>query len=538
MILITTCARIIISIMSLIYGNVITIAMQLLQTHYAIYMNELSKMSNTKGADLKEIKHIESLRREELSSRLSDARPLSLAEFSAENQRQLKSNHYLERQTRFESSARSYPRRIPVSLARTKGVYVRDTEGNTYIDCLAGAGSLALGHNHPEIHDALRQHLDDDAPLLTLDLTTPAKDQFTSRLFKALPTEFSRHARIQFCSPSGADAVEAAIKLVKTATGRQTILAFSGAYHGMTHATLGITGNLSARTPITNLMPGVQFLPFPYQYRCPFGLEGEASVTANLHYIEHLLQDPESGVLPPAAIIVEAIQGEGGVIPAPARWLQGLREITARHGIPLIMDEVQSGIGRTGNMFAFEHSDIVPDVVVISKAIGGGLPLSVIVYKEELDQWTAGAHAGTFRGNQLAMTAGTVTLNYIHEHQLVQQAANMGMRLMQHLTHIQQDCEFVGDVRGRGLMIGVEIIDTTQTGSSRRPPTFSELASDIQQHCLRNGLILESGGRHGSTLRFLPPLIISAEEIDKVAEIFNTSIQQAVTNLGLRRYTV
>lgn len=487
---------------------------------------------------MKEIKHIESLWREESSSRLSDTHPLSLTEFSTEKQRSLKSNHYLERQARFESSARTYPRRIPVSLARTKGIYVRDTEGNTYIDCLAGAGSLALGHNHPTIHEALRQHLDHDAPLLTLDLTTPVKDRFTSRLFKALPAAFSRHARVQFCSPSGADAVEAAIKLVKTATGRQSILAFSGAYHGMTHATLGMTGNLSARAPIANLMPGVQFLPFPYEYRCPFGLEGEASITANLHYIEQLLQDPESGVLPPAAIIVEAIQGEGGVIPAPTRWLQGLRKITAHHGIPLIMDEVQSGIGRTGSMFAFEHSDIVPDVVVISKAIGGGLPLSVIVYKEELDQWTAGAHAGTFRGNQLAMTAGTTTLDYIHEHQLDQHAAAMGQRLIQHLTNIQQDCEFIGDVRGRGLMIGVEFIDATQTGSSKTPPTFSDLASEIQQQCLRSGLILESGGRHGSTLRFLPPLIINAEEIDKVAEIFSTSVRQAVANLDLRRHTV
>lgn len=448
---------------------------------------------------------------------------------------ELKSNAALDRQAKFESNARSYPRRIPISIARAKGIYLEDTNGNIFIDCLAGAGSLTLGHNHPIIQQAMREHIDQDLPLLTLDITSPAKDQFIVDLFKLLPEPFAKDAKIHFCSPSGADAIEAAIKLVKTATGRQTIWSFSGAYHGMTHGALSVSGSQSTKAPISNLMPGVQILPFPYMYRCPFGLEGKASIQANLHYIKQLLTDPESGVLPPAAVVVEAIQGEGGAIPAPVEWLKGLRKITNDHDIPLILDEVQSGVGRSGKMFAYEYAGIVPDVITLSKAIGGGLPLSVMVYRKSLDQWSAAAHTGTFRGNQLAMTGGSKTLQFVMEERLDQHAAIMGDRLKTHLEGIQKNCAYIGDVRGYGLMLGVEIVDPRPTASALNapPPCFPELASAIQQQCLLNGLILETGGRHDSTLRFLPPLIINEEEIDLVADIFDRSIQQAITQLKL-----
>ena len=455
-------------------------------------------------------------------------KPLNLDCFINQKNISLEHNDYLERQNRLESNARSYPRRIPLSIARAKGIYIEDTKGNIFIDCLAGAGSLALGHNHPAIHQALKKHLSQDAPLLTLDLSTPTKDEFVSHLFDILPDRFSQQARVQFCSPSGADAVEAAIKLAKTATGRRSILAFSGAYHGMTQGTLSLMGNLSAKSPISNLMAEVQFLPFPYLYRCPFGLSGEASIDANLHYIDNLLSDPESGITAPAAVIVEAIQGEGGVIPAPNRWLQGLRTLTQAHDIPLIMDEVQSGIGRTGKMFAFEHAGITPDIIVISKAIGGGLPLSVLVYKESLDTWQPGAHAGTFRGNQLAMAAGSATLECIQGQRLDLYAQSMGQRLANHLRGIQKNHAHLGNVRGRGLMLGVEIINPRIRQAKQAPPTFPELAAKIQQQCLYKGLILEVGGRHGSTLRFLPPLIASETEIDTIAAIFQQAVKAAI----------
>ncbi|HWK51268.1 MAG TPA: diaminobutyrate--2-oxoglutarate transaminase family protein, partial [Steroidobacter sp.] len=324
------------------------------------------------------------------------------------------SNVLLARQERQESNARSYPRRIPLALKRARGIHVEDVEGRVFIDCLAGAGTLALGHNHPVVIEAIRSVLDSEVPLHTLDLTTPIKDQFVQDLFGFLPPAFASQAKIQFTGPTGTDGVEAALKLVRTATGRSTVLAFQGGYHGMSQGSLALMGNLKAKTPLGALLShGVQFLPFPYDYRCPFGLGGETGVSVNLNYLSNLVNDPEGGVQPPAAVIVEAVQGEGGVIPAANTWLRGLREITQQAGIPLIIDEVQTGFGRTGRRFAFEHAEIVPDVIVLSKAIGGSLPLSVMLYRDALDVWQPGAHAGTFRGNQMAMAAGSAVIRYI-----------------------------------------------------------------------------------------------------------------------------
>lgn len=458
--------------------------------------------------------------------------PLSLSYFYHQAPIVLLNNEYLNRQQTTESNARSYPRRFPLAINRAKGIFIEDTSGQLFIDCLAGAGTLALGHNHPAIHEALKAHLDSMAPLHTLDITTPVKDAFVQKLFAALPENFAKNAKVQFCGPTGADAVEAALKLAKTATGRRSILAFTGAYHGMTHATLGIMGDVSVKAPIPNLMSEVQFMPFPYAYRCPMGLHGDQSVQSNLHYIENMLNDSHSGVLPPAAVIVEAIQGEGGAIPAPRAWLKGLRRITKEHGIPLIMDEVQCGMGRSGKMFAFEHAEIEPDVLVISKAIGGGLPLSVIVYKSELDTWTPGAHTGTFRGNQMAMIAGQVVLETIEQQNLCAHAEKMGALLSHHLRELQAECPYIGDVRGRGLMLGVEIVDTRGNDRLQHPfPTFKQLTSNIQRKCLENGLIIESGGRNDSTLRFLPPLNISEEEMNAVSEIFKRSVYEAIEQL-------
>lgn len=324
----------------------------------------------------------------------------SLPEFLRQGAISLHADPLLQRQAARESNARTYPRHIPLALQQAHGIYLRDTHGQLFMDCLAGAGTLALGHNHHAAIDAIRATLDAGLPLHTLDLTTPVKDSFIEVLFSSLPADLARRGRIQFCGPTGADAIEAALKLAKTATGRSGVLAFSGAYHGMTHGTLGITGNLAPKRRLGSLMPDVHFLPYPYDYRCPFGLGGEAGIDAGLHYIDRLLADPESGVLLPAAVVLEVVQGEGGVIPAPPRWLQELRSITRRHGIVMIIDEVQTGLGRTGSLYAFEPADIDPDVLVLSKAVGGGLPLSVIVYDEALDTWSPGAHAGTFRGNQ------------------------------------------------------------------------------------------------------------------------------------------
>lgn len=434
-------------------------------------------------------------------------------------------SHYLESQQRRESNARTYPRKIPIAIREASGIRVKDADGKMYLDCLAGAGTLALGHNHPVVVQAMRDVLDSGLPLHTLDLTTPVKEAFVDELFRLLPPSFAAKARIQFCGPSGADGVEAAVKLVKTATGRRPMLSCQGGYHGMTHGALSLTGNLQPKRDIAGLMPDVHFLPYPYSYRCPFELGGEQGWRVGAKYIERTLNDPESGIVAPAGMIVEAVQGEGGVIPAPDEWLREVRRITKGSGIPLIMDEVQTGFGRTGAMFAFQHSGIVPDVLVLSKAIGGSLPLSVVVYSEELDVWQPGAHAGTFRGNQLAMAAGLAAMTFIRENRIDEHASAVGERLLERLRQIQGGTSCIGEVRGRGLMIGTEIVDKREGADALGSyPAMPELAKAIQQACLERGLILELGGRHGSVVRFLPPLIVTAEQIEEIAAIFHDAV--------------
>lgn len=440
-------------------------------------------------------------------------------------------NPLLSRQQRHESNARSYPRRIPIALSRAKGVYVEDTEGRVFIDCLAAAGTLALGHNHPVVVEALEKAIRSELPLQTLDLTTPVKDAFVQQLFDMLPGAWAREAKIQFCGPAGTDAVEAAMKLVKTATGRHGMFAFHGGYHGMSQGALALMGNHGPKRAVASSLGGVQFLPYPYSYRCPFGLGGGGGEAAGLRLIESLLTDPESGVLPPAGIILEAVQGEGGVIPAPVAWLRGLRELCTRAKVPLIIDEVQTGFGRTGRCFAFEHAGITPDVLVVSKALGGGLPLAAVIYHESLDVWQPGAHAGTFRGNQLAMATGRATLAFIQSQRLDERAARLGGRFLARLDELQAELPCIGEVRGRGLMVGMEIVDPGgKPDHQGHPPQSRELAGAIQSACLKRGLILEVGGRFSSTLRFLPPLIITEPELDTVAGIVRDAVKESFRN--------
>jgi diaminobutyrate-2-oxoglutarate transaminase len=447
---------------------------------------------------------------------------------------QSQNNSLLAKQEERESNARSYPRRLPIAIKRAEGVHVTDMDGKTYIDCLAGAGTLALGHNHKVIREAIEDVLHSYLPLHTLDLTTPMKEAFVDEVFDSLPRSFAEKAKIQFCGPTGGDAIEAALKLVKTATGNRAILSFQGGYHGSTHGTLSISGTLGPKNKIHALIPDTHFLPYPYEYRCPFGI-GKNGHEISSKYIENLLDDPESGIVTPAGIIVEVVQGEGGSIPAPVEWLKELRRITKERNIPLIIDEVQTGIGRTGKMFAFEHAGIEPDVLVLSKAIGGSLPLSVMLYDRRLDQWGPGAHIGTFRGNQMAMATGRATLQYIKEHQLPDQVAKNGTYLTKQLREIQKTMTSIGDVRGRGLMLGIEIINpkkqANQIGSY---PAYPELASKIQQECFKRGLILEVGGRFSSVIRLLPPLIITKEQIDEVLQRFYEAIKSAETHFGLQ----
>jgi diaminobutyrate-2-oxoglutarate transaminase len=415
-----------------------------------------------------------------------------------------------------ESRARTYATRFDRVFARASGTRLYDTEGREYLDCLAAAGTLALGHNHPGVVRAVMEFLQSGLIQQALDLTTPVKYEFLRMLYECLPPGFAATAQAQFCGPSGADAVEAALKLLRTATGRSTVLAFHGAYHGMTGGALALTGNLTAKARVGSLLPDVHHLPYPYSYRCPFGL-GAGGAEASLTYLQHVLTDPESGITKPAAVVVEAVQGEGGVIPAPAGWLRGLRRITAEADVPLVVDEIQTGFGRTGDMFAFEAAGIEPDAIVVSKALGGGYPLSLLLYHQRYDQWVPGAHAGTFRGNQIAMVAGAATLAVLAEQELTKGARQKGEYLRSCLLELAARHPAIGDVRGRGLMWGLEIVDPSgPPGALGSRPADGARARAVQRACLEAGLILETGGRHGAVVRLLPPLIIELAELDEV----------------------
>ena len=430
-----------------------------------------------------------------------------------------------------ESRARSYPHRIPLTITKAKGSFVYDSRGRQFIDCLACAGALPLGHNHPETGDVVSEYLQNNNPLQTLDLTTPAKNLFIDRLFQILPRGWRENYRIQFCGPGGSDAVEAAAKLVKYATGRENLLSFHGAYHGMSQYSLGLTGNLNARSGISAPAYGVHFLPYPYVYRSSFGnTEAEVSM-GTFNYIRNLLHDPESGITKPAGIIMEAVQGEGGVIPAPLPWLRDMRELTRSLDIPLIIDEVQTGLGRTGRNFSFQFADIEPDVLILSKALGGGFPISVVLYHRSLDQWRPGAHAGTFRGNQIAMVAGAKTMEILEREDISGLAARNGDYVKSLLEALQTKYPCIGDVRGRGLMLGIEIVspDAAQDVNGR-PAAAPEIAAGVQREALRRGLILETGGRYASVLRLLPPLNTPREILKEAVEILGEALQAVLTN--------
>ncbi|MET7382752.1 diaminobutyrate--2-oxoglutarate transaminase family protein [Streptomyces sp. NPDC005526] len=430
----------------------------------------------------------------------------------------------LRRQSARESAARTYARALPIVPVRARGLTIEDAEGRRYLDCLSGAGTLALGHNHPVVLEAVRAVLDSGAPLHALDLATPVKDAFITELFHTLPPGLADRARVQFCGPAGTDAVEAAFKLVRAATGRTTMAAFAGAYHGMTAGSLAASGH-AADVQVARL-------PYPQDYRCPFGVGGPRGAELAARWTESVLDDPKSGVPLPAGMILEPVQGEGGVIPAPDAWLRRMRHLTADRSIPLIADEIQTGVGRTGAFWAVEHSGVTPDVMVLSKAIGGSLPLAVVVYRDDLDVWAPGAHAGTFRGNQLAMAAGTATLAYVRANALAERAATLGSRMLAQLERLAAEFPCVGEVRGRGLMIGLELVDPRgeageSAGAQGPHPAAPELAAAVQRECLRRGLIVELGGRHASVVRLLPPLTISDEQAAAVLDRLSDAVAAA-----------
>ena len=379
-----------------------------------------------------------------------------------------------------------------------------------------------MGHNDDNIIEEMRKYLSEDNILLGLDMFTPAKYNFVSELISILPKSLEKNIKLHFCGPTGTDATEAALKLFRIATGNKNIITFHGAFHGMSLGAMEISGNLSLKNKINSEISGAHSFPYPYEFRNPYN--NKDMINISLAHIRNSLTESHSGISKPAAIFVEAIQGEGGCIPAPKKWLKGLRKIATELNIPLVLDEIQSGFGRTGKIFAFEHADIIPDAILLSKAIGGGLPMSVLVYNKKYDKWDSGAHTGTFRGNQLAMISGAKTISIIKNSAFLDDVNQKSNHMFDTLNKFKNDYDFIGDVRGYGLMIGIEIIYSDKKNSLGHKLSNPILALLIKKICFENGLIIETGGRDDSVIRFLPALNINIELINKALDIFKNAL--------------
>jgi len=434
-----------------------------------------------------------------------------------------RSAELLARQEAQESNARTYPRSLPIAVEEASGSFIRDVDGNVFIDFLAGAGVLSLGHNHPELVDVVVDQLGKFTH--GLDFPTPAKREFIDAQLSMLAPGLRDRMKIHFCGPTGANAVDAAIKLCKIATGRGDVVSLQGGFHGSSAAAMALTGLVEQKSPVPNGMPGVHFFPFSYCSRCPVGLKPETCSTNCVTYMENALADSNGGVPLPAAVILELVQGEGGVVPATLDFVQRVRALTKELGIPLIVDEVQTGCGRTGTWFAFEQYGIEPDVIVASKALSGiGLPVAVIFYDKSLDQWAPGAHTGTFRGNQLAFAAGAAAVRVIRRDDVLGNVRRRSEQVADLLAPLEAN-PWVREVRGRGLMWGIELADP---GSGKPAGT---LARAVQRRALSRGLILECGGRDDCVVRMLPPLNVSPEVIEIACRLILETIDEQVAQL-------
>ncbi|MEM7553803.1 MAG: diaminobutyrate--2-oxoglutarate transaminase family protein [Cyanobacteria bacterium P01_A01_bin.84] len=430
----------------------------------------------------------------------------------------------LQKQEQNESNARTYPRNIPIAIKHAEGSYIEDLDGNLFIDFLGGAGVLSLGHNHPEIMHEVQQQMEHCCH--ALDIPTDVKNEFTQLQLSMLPSAMRNEMKIHFCGPTGADAVEAAIKICKTYTGRSEVVSFQGAYHGSTHAAMSLSGLLEQKNKIHNIVPGVHFFPFAYCYRCPMELSKESCSINCVKYLENSLKDSHGGVRKPAAVIIELIQGEGGNIPAPVEFVREIRRITQELDIPLIADEIQTGCGRTGTWFTFEQYPITPDIILTSKALSGiGIPTSIVIYNKKLDVWSPGAHIGTFRGNQLAFAAGVATIKLIKRDNILQNVKNQGSYIMEYLNTLKQELAIIGDVRGKGLMIGIEIVEPHTN------KTAGWIAKLIRKELLANGVIIELGGRNDCVVRLLPSLLVERNTVNTALKILERCLRKINQNI-------
>jgi 4-aminobutyrate aminotransferase len=416
----------------------------------------------------------------------------------------------------------SYPRpSFKLVAERGEGVWVTDVDGNVFLDCNAGVAVCSTGHCHPEIVKTIQAQAAQLIHMCGTDYYYRHMPELARKLDEIVPVPSP--TRTHFAN-SGTEAVETALKLAMHATGRQKFIAFFNSFHGRTLGSLSLTSSrIAQRAGFRRSVLDVTHVPYPNVFRHPFTGErtDEATVSrASLDWIEGRLFKTTTPPEEVAAIIVEVVQGEGGYVPAPREFLQGLRRICDTHGIMLIVDEVQSGMGRTGKMFASDHHDLRPDIICLAKGIASGLPLGVCVARADLMDWKPGAHASTFGGNPVALAAALKTIELL-EGGLVANSAEVGAYLKAGLERLKRKHECIGDVRGYGMMIGVEFVEDRASFAAA-----PELRDRVEVACFERGLIILGAG--ANTIRWSPPLTLTRENVDVALEIFDEAITASI----------
>ncbi len=425
-----------------------------------------------------------------------------------------KATAFLERDRRVISP--SYTRIYPLIVARGEGCMIEDVDGNRFLDLTSGIAVTSTGHCHPAVVQAIQAQAATLLHMSGTDFYYTPQIELAEQLAALMPGPGSK--RVFFCN-SGTEAIEAAIKLARYYTGRQHIIAFFGAFHGRTLGALSLTASKSVqREKFFPLLPGVFHAPFPDPYRCPIGMTPQAHASECVAWIRHHLLHQVTSPKNVAAIVVEPIQGEGGYVVPPPNFHRELKALCEEHGILLVADEIQSGIGRTGKFFAIEHFGVEPDIIAVAKGIASGLPLGAIISRSEVMDWKPGSHASTFGGNPVACAAAKATLALI-TNGLMQNAAVQGAYLLQHLRALQPRFPLIGDVRGLGLMIGVELVRDRATKVRADTEREAIIAAAFQR-----GLLLLGCGTNN--IRFCPALTISREEIDTAVRIFAEVLHQ------------
>lgn len=413
-----------------------------------------------------------------------------------------------------ESNVRSYSRSFPAIFSRARGSIMFTECGRKLIDFFSGAGALNYGHNNNQIRAAIAEYLASDAVVHGLDMATPAKIEFMETFSSVILQERSLEYRFQFTGPTGANAIEAALKLSRKVTGRQNIISFTQGYHGLSLGAIAATGSRFYRTASGVSLSGAT--PMPYD-----GYFGPALDTAD--YLRKVLFDESSGVDRPAAILVETVQGEGGINVARKQWLQSIQAIAKSVGALFIVDDIQMGCGRTGEFFSFEFAALSPDIVVLSKSLSGyGLPLSMLLIKECVDAWRPGEHTGTFRGNNLALVSATAAMNIYWRSQILSQEVHrLGGLMRRRLDAIASEHRNSFAVRGRGMVLGFDC-------------QVAEIARATTLKAFEKGLIVERCGPNDEVIKFLPALTIDSDTLDNGLTIFEESLAETLNQVAVQ----